>query len=419
LQRYLQATERYLAEKLLPFWTRRIVEPKYGGFQANYDENGERTKVREKTLLCQGRSIFALSFMLRQGHDWRGSRRMIRQGIDFLKRHFRDAAHDGYYWIVDADGTPIDRNKVMYGHSFLVYGLAEHALATGDKASRQEACRLFDLIASEASDVRHGGFFEHFKEDFRLAGGGSAGGSLKSLDVHMHLMEAFTTLYELTRLPKHRRALEHVIELIFDRMIDPKSGLGVAMFTRDWRPVNNIQLDTVWGADRFDDQGKPPDVTSFGHNIELAWLYLHSQDVLGVPRKNSLDRVLPLFEHTRRYGVDREYGGLYVEGRRRGDIVDTDKEFWQQAEALVGFLDAYLLTKDTQYLDAFRRVYDFVFQNMVHPELGEWYCLCGREGGVKRSWLGSHWKICYHTLRSVTLVCRKLRQVVRTRRART
>lgn len=413
MQHYLQKTERYLAEKLLPFWTRRIAEPKYGGFQANYDENGKRTKVREKTLLCQGRSIFALSFMLRQGYDWRGARRMIRQGIDFLKRHFRDTAHDGYYWIVDADGTPTNRNKVMYGHSFLVYGLAEHALATGDKASRQEACRLFDLVVSEASDARHGGFFEHFQEDFRLAGGGSAGGSLKSLDVHMHLMEAFTTLYELTRLPKHRRALEHVIELIFERMIDPKSCLGVAMFTRDWRPVNNIQLDTVWGADRFDDQGKPPDVTSFGHNIELAWLYLHSQDVLGVPRKNSLDRVLPLFEHTRRYGVDRQYGGLYVEGRRSGAIVDPDKEFWQQAEALVGFLDAYLLTKDTRYLDAFRKVYDFVFEKMVHPELGEWYCLCGREGGVKRSWLGSHWKICYHTLRSVTLVAKKLRQVVR------
>ena len=50
MKRYLKATERYLAEKLLPFWTRRIVEPTCGGFQTNYDENGERTGVREKTF---------------------------------------------------------------------------------------------------------------------------------------------------------------------------------------------------------------------------------------------------------------------------------------------------------------------------------------------------------------------------------
>jgi mannobiose 2-epimerase len=117
LREYLKKTEAYLTEKLLPFWTKRIVEPVYGGFQANYDENGERNEVREKTLLCQGRSIFTLSFMLRQGYDWRGSRRMIRQGIDFLRRHFHDPVHDGYWWIVDADGTPLDRGKVMYGHS--------------------------------------------------------------------------------------------------------------------------------------------------------------------------------------------------------------------------------------------------------------------------------------------------------------
>ncbi|MCX5684931.1 MAG: AGE family epimerase/isomerase [Planctomycetota bacterium] len=415
MREYLQKTEKYLTEKLLPFWTRRIVEPKYGGYQANYDENGERTKVQEKALLAHGRGIFTLSFMLRQGYDWRGSRRMIRQGARFLEEHFHDHKNDGYFWIVDADGTPIDRNKVIYGHSFLIYGLAEHALATGDKASAAEACRIFDLVVSQAFDLRHGGFFEHFKEDWKLPGGGSAGGDLKSLDVHMHLLEAFTVLYELTRLPKHRRALEQVIEVIFERMVDAKSGLGVAMFTRDLRPVNNIKLDTVWGADRFDEKGKPPDVTSFGHNIELAWLYLHSQDILGVPRKKGLDRVLPIFEHTRRYGVDTKYGGLYVEGRRSGKIVDTDKEFWQQGEALVGFLDAYLLTKDRRYLEAFKAVYDFVFKYMAHPQLGEWYCLCGRDGTVKRPWLGSNWRIGYHTLRATTLVVKKLRQVVRAR----
>lgn len=413
MKEILRKTETYLTQKLLPFWTRRIVEPKFGGFQANYDENGERTKVREKTFLCQARCIFTFSFVLRQGYDWKGSRKLLTQGLDFLKEHYLDPKYDGYYWIVDENGKPLDRNKVMYGHSFLIYGLAENALATGNKESAAEACRVFDLVVSQAFDVERGGFYEHFTRDWQLPGGGSAGGDLKSLDTHMHLMEAFTTLYELSGLPKHRRALERIIELIFTKMVDRKSGLGVAMFTPDFRPINNIELDTVWGADRFDEKGKPPTVTSFGHNIELAWLFLHALDVLGVSREAGRDRALPLMEHACRYGVDRKYGGLYCEGLRSGRTHEDTKEFWQQAEAMVGFLDAYLLTHDEKYLEAFQAVYDFVFAHMMHPQLGEWYCLCARDGTVLRPWLGSNWKICYHTLRGMTLVCKKLREVIK------
>ncbi len=123
-------------------------------------------------------------------------------------------------------------------------------------------------------------------------------------------------------------------------------------------------------------------------------------------------RVERLFRHTVERGVDREYGGLYVEGPRDGDATDTDKEFWQQAEAMVGFLDAWLLLRDERYLEAFRSVYDFVFGHLVHPQLGEWYALADRRGKVLRSYLGHSWKICYHTVRATCLVVEKLKKIV-------
>jgi mannobiose 2-epimerase len=412
----LKRTERYLREKLIPFWATRLAEPEYGGFQANYDRHGCRTGVTEKTLLCQARSIFALSHAARMGFEWPGCREMIAQGIAFLLRQFQDPVYGGYYWICEADGRVKADAKVIYGHAYLVYAFAEHALLTGEDRSREEAARLFDLVASRAADLRHGGFHEHFTRAFELACVRPDGVHAKSFDVHMHLMEAFTTLYELTREAHHRRALEQVIDLIFARMIEPEFGVGVSMFAPDWTPVPNVQLNTLWGSDRFDVKGKPPEVTSYGHNIEFAWLYLHSQDILGRPRSECAERVVPIFDHTAERGVDWEHGGLYVEGPRDGAATETNKEFWQQAEALVGFLDAYLLTGDEKYLKAFRNVHDFVFDKMINYEVGEWFPLLDRRGRVLWDYMGHNWKICYHTLRATCQVVLKLRQIVAGRR---
>ena len=341
---YLERTETYLNEKLIPFWAAKAKEPKYGGFQTNYDRDGNRTEVTEKSFLSQCRCIFTISHAMRLGFEWPDGEAQIKQGLEFLFKYFRDQEYDGYYWIVEEDGQVKDDNKIIYGHSFLIYGLAEYALLTGDEVAKTEAIRMFDFLQEQVADPKDGGYFEHFNRQMQLKKSRADITTHKSLDVHMHLMEAFTTLYELTGNEQHRKALLEVIELIFDKMVDPEVGTGIAMFTPDWQPIANVELDTVWGRDRFDEDGKGTDITSFGHNIELAWLYLHAQDILGIPREKSLSRVTPIYDHTFVKGVDWMQGGLYVEGKKKGGVTERTKEFWQQAEAMVGFLDAYQLT---------------------------------------------------------------------------
>ena len=213
-------TEDYLNQKLIPFWVERAVEPKYGGFQSNYDKDGNRTEVTEKSFLSQVRSIFTISHAMRQGFDWPNGKETVKQGIDFLKKYFHDKKYDGYYWIVEEDGTPKDMNKIIYGHSFLIYGFSEYALLTGDNAAKEEAIRIFNLLQDKVADKEYGGYYEHFDRAFNLKQARGDIKAHKSLDVHMHLMEAFTTLYELTGEEVHRKALTDVIDLIFDKMIE-------------------------------------------------------------------------------------------------------------------------------------------------------------------------------------------------------
>lgn len=412
LKEYLEKTESYLNEKLIPFWAEKAVEPKYGGFQTNYDRNGKRTEVTEKSFLSQCRSVFTISHAMRLGFDWTNGKEAVKQGIEFISKYFLDKENDGYYWIVDEDGKPIDENKIIYGHSFLIYGLSEYALLTGDEFAKNEAVRIFDLLQTKVADKVSGGYNEHFDRFFNLKQSRGDIKSHKSLDVHMHLMEAFTTLYELTGAENHKQALIDVIDLIFDKMVDPNTGTGISMFTNDWKPIANVELDTVWGRDRFDEDGKTTDITSYGHNIELAWLYLHAQDILGIPRVKSLDKVIPIYEHTFKNGVDWKYGGIFVEGERNGEATELTKEFWQQAEAMVGFLDAYQLTNDIRYLDAYKNIHDFVFTKIINWDQGEWFALTEENGDLIWDYMGTSWKVFYHTVRGTCQIVDRMKKML-------
>jgi len=400
LSRIYRRTDSYLRERLIPFWAERLVEPRHGGFQTNYDRGGRRTEVTDKTLLAQGRSLFTIAHTVRLGLDWPGWEQALAQGIDFMQGALRDREQGGYYWIVDAQGRPLDDNKVLYGHAFVIYGLAEAALLTGDSATAELASAVFDLVQARCADGRYGGYLEHFDRAWQPKRARGDIQLFKSLDVHMHLMEASTALYELTGDTAHRRALEDVCALIWEHMIDPATGTGMAMFTQDWQPIANVELDTVWGSDRFE-QEKPSDITSYGHNIELAWLYAHALEMLGIDPRTALPRIRPILEHTTERGVDWEYGGLYVEGRRQGEVTEDRKEFWQQAEALVGFAEGFLLTREMRYVEALENVHAFVFEKMINWPVGEWFPLLDRRGEVLWDYMGHNWKTCYHTVRSM------------------
>jgi mannobiose 2-epimerase len=122
--------------------------------------------------------------------------------------------------------------------------------------------------------------------------------------------------------------------------------------------------------------------------------------------------VRQIFDHCVRYGIDWAEGGVFVEGPYDGLPTITDKQFWQQAEVLVGMLDASTLFGDERYWEAFENVYKFVFDKFVSPTPGgEWYERVDREGRPIDDALGHAWKISYHTVRSMIQSIARLRRL--------
>ena len=403
--------EKYLTGKLLPFWFQRVAAPE-GGFTTYFDRNGNPTGQTDKTLIQQTRSIFMLSHVTRNGYGAGKAAALLAPGMEWFWRHFRDPECDGWFWIVDGKGKPVSTDKIMYGQSFVIYSMSECALATGDAEARKAAEHTFDLAQKYAADTAFGGYREMFLRDWQPRPSGAYGGDRKSFDVHMHLMEAYTSLYELTRAEIHGRKLREVIDVIWARMFEPRSWTGIAQFGLDFTPLRAIMFKTVWGADR-DNEGEPRplDNTSYGHNIEFLWLFLHALDVLGEPVDPWKEKLAALARHSAMYGVDERYGGIFVEGPRDGPASEMQKEFWQQAESLVGFLDAYLLLGDRIYWDAFVKVFDFVWTKMINHDVGEWFALLDRDGTVRWDYLGHAWKNNYHTTRSMIQTLKRLKRI--------
>lgn len=414
IQGFLQEAEQHLTQELLPFWLDRSKDEQHGGFITHFDKDGKDAGTDEKSLIAQTRCVYTFSSAHRAGYGEGKCLEYARHGVDFLINHMWDREYGGFYWLLDRKANVKIDEKILYGHSFAIYSLCEYTMASGDDIGLEYACKVFDLIQKYCADTMYGGYFEMFTRDWQLKGPGAAGGDRKTLDVHMHLMEAFSSLYECSQLPVHRRKLLEVIDIMLKRILHPKHRTGVPQFYPNWEVAPQIKFDIVWGWDRFTEDGakkQADDNTSYGHNVEFAWLFTHALKVLKIDKKEFVPVLKASYDHAVNYGIDEEFGGVYVEGSHAGEVYDREKEFWQQAEVLIGMLQAYLTFGDEKYLEVYENVHRFVFDKMIHHPVGEWWPLLSREGEPIWTHMSHSWKVNYHTVRAMVQSVERLKSV--------
>jgi mannose/cellobiose epimerase-like protein (N-acyl-D-glucosamine 2-epimerase family) len=407
--------ENHLVNELLPFWTTRMKDETNGGYLTHFDKNGKDTGEDEKSLIAQTRCLFTISSAYRAGYGKDNFASMAKHGADFILDKMWDKEYGGFFWMMDRKGNVKIDQKIIYGHCFAIYSLSEYTLATGDPRGIEYAGKAFDLLQKYCVDSMYGGYWEMFHRDWTLCAPGSQGGDRKTLDVHMHLMEALTTLYECTNQEVHRRKLLEDIDLLINRFIHPVYKTGIPQFFKDWTIAPQIKFDIIWGWDRFSEEGQKgnaTDNTCYGHNAEFAWLLIHALNILKINPEIHSDLFRTIFDHTINNGIDYDYGGVYVEGPHSGGVYDKEKEFWQQAEVLIGLLDALIIFGDDKYWDAYKNVHRFVFDKVINKAVGEWYPLLTRRGDPIWTHMGHSWKINYHSVRSMIQSIQRLDKIL-------
>lgn len=417
--RILAELQGYLDETLLPFWMDRAPDRQDGGFLTHFDAQGRATGVTEKTLLMQVRMVYSLSRAHRAGLGGGTCVDLARSGVDFLVEHYLDPVHGGWFWSADRHGSPTDTRKIGYGQCLAMYAFGEYFQASGDPRGRELMLETYTTVRERMADATHGGYLEIMQRDWSLAEGPRSGGDRKSFDVHMHMMEALTKVVEISSDPHHRDALTQVIELLTGPMLDPTTGLPRQQFTHAFQALPAIEFDVAWGRNEGRMREPTPlDITSYGHNVEFAWLVLEAASALGVPHRQYADLVERFCDHCVECGIDPQLGGVYIEGPMLGNgsdapLIAGHKQFWQQAEVLVGMLAAFELLGHDRYWQGFVAVHDFVFAHFVHhPGGGEWFALLERDGTPLWDYLGDHYKISYHTVRAMIEVAERLQRLI-------
>ncbi|MHC4743112.1 MAG: AGE family epimerase/isomerase [Planctomycetota bacterium] len=411
----LDECQEHLTMELLPFWLDRCRDERGGGFITHWDKDGKDSGEDEKSMLAQMRTIYTFSSAHRAGYGGGKCAEYAKHGVDFVVEKMWDEEFGGFYWTTNRKGEVAIDKKILYGLSFAMYSLSEYTLATGEKIGQEYAEKVFDLVKKHCADTMYGGYFEMFERNWDLCGPGAGGGDRKTLDVHMHLMEAFTTLYECTGKSIHKRTLIEDIDLLLKRILHPEYATGIPQFTPSWEIAPQIKFDIIWGWDRYEEGGQKAnaeDNTSAGHNVEFAWLLAHATDIMGEGWDEYKDVIKKATDHGKVNGIDPEYGGVYTEGPHAGGVYDMEKEFWQQAEVMIGMLEASLRFGPEEYWPAYLNVHRFVFDKMINHEVGEWLPLVSREGEPVWSHMSHSWKVNYHTVRCMVQCIERLKKLL-------
>jgi len=359
-----------LTENILPFWANHSPDPS-GGFYGTLKFDGMPRENAYKGGILNARLVWTFSSAYRLLKDEQYlilADRAQRYFID----HFIDPEYGGSFYTVNANGTPLAMQKDTYQNAFAIYGLSEHYRATGNTESLDAAVAIYRKMIEYAYDPVNGGFIESFTRDWKMVEVVSP----KTMNTNLHVLEALTNLYRVWKDEDLKKHLQEEIEVMSHKVLNQETWHEQLFFTMDWQ--------------------NQKDIDSYGHDIEFSWLLVEAAEVLDDEEilKDTQRIALHLVTVQLEEGID-ENGALMYE--KEGDHLNTNLEWWPQAETVVGCLNAFQINGDRKYLDAAVRTWEWIKTYMVDYEYGEWYGGVSSDGNPHKNRVkADHWRCPYH-----------------------
>jgi len=386
-----QEAEKMARENILPFW-QGMADEENGGFYGEADFYGKANKAAAKGGILNSRILWTFSAAYRIFADTT-YKACAARAREFLSTAFWDKEHGGLYWLVDNTGRPLNTKKQFYNLAFGIYALSEHYAACGDKSSLDLAMSLFDLLEKHALDMEAGGYIEartrewNDSEDLRLSS--KEINCPKSMNTCLHVLEAYTNLARSGGDARVRKALESLLRITLDKIVNRDWHFEL-FFEMDWRPLSKE--------------------ISWGHDIEGSWLMYEAalavgdEDLIAEAKQTAV----AIADAIHAAAVDHENGGL-LSGRKETGEIRRKKEWWPQAEAVVGFYNAYELAGEKKYLEAAESIWDYINEHFADHTHGEWHNELNMDNMPDTVMpKAGFWKCPYHNARACFEIIRRM-----------
>ncbi|MEN8905627.1 MAG: AGE family epimerase/isomerase [Clostridiales bacterium] len=376
--------ENELKENILSFWIDKVQDHENGGFYGLVDNFGVPDTKFFKGCVLNSRILWTFSKMyIFSKNDL--YLKCAKRAFEFLVDAFYDKEFSGLFWTVTYDGKIKDSRKQIYNLAFGIYGLTEYYKATKDKKSLDLAIEIFNTIERFAYDKENGGYIEALKRDYSgmsdLRLSPKDMNEKKSMNTHLHILEAYTNLIGIWKNKEIIEKQRELIEIFIKKIYDNNNKSQKLFFDENWNSKTNI--------------------ISYGHDIEFSWLLYEAAEVIGDDDiiKKIKDISIEVSENVLKNGIDKN-GGIFNENIN--GKIEGNKFWWPQAEAMVGFFNAYQLTKDDKYLDTVFSMWEYIKDKFIDKEYGEWYDTV-YESGKSNKHLSkvNPWKCPYHNSRAM------------------
>lgn len=377
---------RELTDRILPFW-RGLRDDEKGGYIGQVEFDLTKKPEAERGCILNSRILWFFSeayltlkdpaLLDEAGHAYQMLLSML------------DTENGGMYWSMNADKTVADSTKHTYNQGFAIYALSAYYRASGKEEALDLAMELFRLVEEKCFDGE--GYLEAFTADWKPAGndklsenGVEAGRTMNTL---LHILEGYTSLYEAGKNPEVRERLIWIMNTWAEKLYNPERRRQEVFFDLSYHTLIDLH--------------------SFGHDIETSWLADHTLDVLGNPALTEKIRpmLLSMADHTLQAAYTEGNG---FSNESENGKVDTTRVWWVQAEALLGFLNAYEHTHEQRYLDAVRSQWEYIKAKMIDPREGsEWFWSVKEDGTPIEKPIVEPWKCPYHNGRMCMEVIRR------------
>ena len=410
--KFYESVKDELLNDILPFWEKhsRDTRPGCEGFYGSISSSGQADAEAPRSIVMNSRFLWTYSAAARHFKN-----PALLKMADFAYRtivsKYWDSENGGVYWSVLPDGTPCVSKKQIYGEAFCCYGLCEYAAAI--KELRQDvlseeamnyALDIYNFLKQYAFDSKDGGYLEACAQNWSptddMILSPKDMNCPKSMNTNLHVMEAYTNLYRTLPVvfsdakaisAEVGDSLAALVRLTVEKILQPNAHLGM-FFDMQWNPLS--------------------DEISYGHDIEASWLLWEAACELKDEELKSeiKETVIKVAETALNEGFDHENGCMenFLRSEPEGKVRDRTRVWWNQAEAMNGFYNAWEMTGESKYSDACLAEWQWILNHQKDRTNGEWWNEVDVNGNpVLTEDKGGNWKTSYHNGRTCLELLRR------------
>lgn len=384
----VEEVKEHLLHTIIPFW-KNLRDNEHGGYYGwlGYDLALDKKAVKGCILNSRITWFFANAYTLLKDESLLDE---AKHGFAFMKDYCFDKENGGIYWSITYDGKPEDTTKHTYNQAFCIYALSSYYEASKDEEALAMAKGLFHIIEEKCTDEV--GYLEAFDREFHLIENDklSENGVIadKTMNTLLHVFEAYTELYRVSKDAEVKKRLEWILDTIADKIYNPKLHRQEVFFDKNYNSILDLH--------------------SYGHDIETAWLLNRGVDVLGEEAYQK--KMGPIIDDLTAQVYKVAFDGHSLANECEKGVVNTHRIWWVQAETVIGFLNGYQRNPEKkEYLEAAKSEWQFIKDYVIDKREGsEWFWEVDENGKPYPDRpIVEPWKCPYHNGRMCIEVIRR------------